>query len=208
MRRDTAERRNDIRWKPGGADRRQSHGRRKTDSAWASLINRAALPPVITSARGGCVADTIRTRLRRPVAPLSSTTRRFGTPNCFARNAHSAALAAPSTGGAVRTYLKTVTDDTRKRLAACAISTALATRYPPRRAGAGKWRTRTRISAASDRTGRAAAGSPESARVRGPRTRRWAKIETGDRRNPAATPDSLGSVRLQSRSIVGLACAP
>ncbi|MEK7816454.1 MAG: hypothetical protein AAB294_06505 [Pseudomonadota bacterium] len=34
VRRDTAERRNDIRWKPGGADRRQSHGRRKTDSAW------------------------------------------------------------------------------------------------------------------------------------------------------------------------------
>lgn len=33
-RRDATERRTDIRWEPGGADRRQSHGRRKTDSAW------------------------------------------------------------------------------------------------------------------------------------------------------------------------------
>jgi len=34
VRRDATERRTDVRWKPGGADRRQSHGRRKTDSAW------------------------------------------------------------------------------------------------------------------------------------------------------------------------------
>lgn len=34
VQRDTAERRTDVRWEPGGADRRQSHGRRKTDSAW------------------------------------------------------------------------------------------------------------------------------------------------------------------------------
>lgn len=34
VRRDATERRTDIRWEPGGADRRQSHGRRKTDSAW------------------------------------------------------------------------------------------------------------------------------------------------------------------------------
>jgi hypothetical protein len=34
VQRDATERRTDVRWEPGGADRRQSHGRRKTDSAW------------------------------------------------------------------------------------------------------------------------------------------------------------------------------